>query len=82
MLAEASLLIAMEAQHERSVSDLLGTRPPGLLLLGDLDPGPIHRREIVDPWGHSDQVFRESFERIDRCLARLGELLAEPTPVG
>ncbi len=81
LLAQAGLVIAMEAQHERRVSDLVGARPPGLFLLGDLDPTPPNRREIMDPWGHPDDVFRESFERIDRCLARLGELLAEPSSI-
>jgi protein-tyrosine phosphatase len=79
LIARVDLVIAMEEEHERRVSALLGTRPPGLLLLGDLDPIPPNRREILDPWGHPDQVFRESFERIDRCVARLGELLARPS---
>jgi protein-tyrosine phosphatase len=75
LLARADLIVAMEAQHEEKAIVALGQAPRGLFLLGDLDPLLPTRREIQDPWGHDDRVFRESFERIDRCVARLGDLL-------
>lgn len=41
------------------------------ICLGDLDPDPVDRRRIFDPYGGDEDVFRRSFDRIDRCLASL-----------
>jgi protein-tyrosine-phosphatase len=75
LLTQADLVIAMETAHAAKVLAVLGQAPRALLLLGDLDPLLPGRREIQDPWGHDDRVFKDSFERIDRCVARLGDLL-------
>jgi protein-tyrosine phosphatase len=42
-----------------------------VIVLGDLDPRPITRRTITDPFGQSEIVFEESYNRIDRCLDSL-----------
>ena len=75
LLAKADVVVAMEMAHEEKAIRALGRTPAAILLLGDLDPELPTRREIQDPWGHDDGVFKASFERIDRCVARLEHLL-------
>ena len=64
------LVVVMDS---RQAQDLKTTYPDigGVIVLGDLDPQPITRRAIVDPFGRSEQVFDESYARIDRCLDTL-----------
>jgi protein-tyrosine phosphatase len=42
-----------------------------IIVLGDLDPEPISKRAIIDPFGHPEEIFDESYARIDRCLDAL-----------
>jgi hypothetical protein len=57
-------------------------RRAGVLLLGDLDPGPIRTRAIRDPVEQPVQVFREVYARIDRCLEELVRALPTRDPEG
>jgi protein-tyrosine-phosphatase len=75
MLADIDLVVVMERAHERKLQPILKGRDAPVILLGDLDPVPPDRREIQDPWGHPDEVFRDSFARIDRCLTALVQTL-------
>ena len=75
-IAAADLFIVMEAWHG---ARLLGGRSGGrILVLGDLDPGPITSRAIIDPYGGDTELFGETYARIDRCLAALVENLPQP----
>jgi protein-tyrosine-phosphatase len=51
------------------------------LILGDLDPESVVERTIVDPMGCSDEVFDESYTRIERCIRELIDLTADRAPV-
>ena len=77
MLAEAGLVVVMETEHRRRLEGFGDATDLGIVLLGDLDPGSPGRRDILDPWGHPDELFREAFDRIDRCVDRLLALLPE-----
>jgi protein-tyrosine-phosphatase len=66
-----TLVVVMEPGQVRGVREAYGAATR-VLVLGDLDPVLPSRRLIPDPWGHPSEVFRASFDRIDRCL---GELL-------
>jgi protein-tyrosine phosphatase len=66
----AELAIVMSATQSRALRRV-GGRQSIPLILGDLDPEPILTRTIVDPWGEADEVFDESYERIDRCVREL-----------
>jgi protein-tyrosine phosphatase len=46
-----------------------------VVILGDLDPSPIDRRTILDPWGGPDSAFDASYERIDRCVRELADIV-------
>lgn len=74
-LEDAKLIVVMEIRHRRRLQGLAPQRGAPVVLLGDLDPEASRSRDIRDPWGHPDEVFEASFERIDRCVARLGQLI-------
>jgi len=66
----AELAVVMSASQSRAIRRV-GRTQSNPLILGDLDPQPILSRTIVDPWGESDEVFGESYDRIDRCVREL-----------
>lgn len=70
MLREAKLVIVMDAAQRGLLRrrENTYTMPQ---LLGDLDPLPIQKRAIRDPWGQPLPVFAEVFARIERCSAVL-----------
>lgn len=65
------LIIVMEAGQHTRLNQTLGSHVPRVLVLGDLDPGPITQRTIVDPFGHGLNAFRSSYARIGRCVETL-----------
>lgn len=67
MLEAADLVVVMEpGQVAKLPRGGTGEGPP-TLVLGDLDPRPVRRRGIRDPWGRDPTTFRAVFDRIDRC---------------
>lgn len=77
MVTAADLIIVMEpAQRQALLRQLwVGAQ---IVVLGDLDPLPIGKRAIIDPFGQSEIVFEESYERIDRCIDTLLAALQIP----
>jgi len=76
-LRSADLIVVMEAGQRREIVRRFGTSE-NVVVLGDLDPLPIEKRTIRDPFGQSEQVFNESYARIDRCLRELLRALQIP----
>ena len=74
-LREAGLLFAMTAQQVRQLQRDYGVSH--CLHLGDLDPQFGDRRDIRDPYGHSEEVFHEVYARIDRSLMTLSDRLRD-----
>jgi protein-tyrosine-phosphatase len=74
LLSEYDVLVVMSADQRKELAGRFG-RTAGVLLLGDLDPHPIDMRTIRDPFDQTEEVFREVYDRIDRCLAELWQLL-------
>ncbi len=70
MLRESDLVLVVAPTHVRMLRRRFKHRE-GVLILGDLDPRPIDTRTIRDPLDQSDQVFRDVYDRIDRCLDAL-----------
>jgi protein-tyrosine-phosphatase len=82
-MIEAADLIVVMARDQATALRKTFVRPPGLILvLGDLDPLPVRRRTIQDPWGGDDRAFADSYERIERCVVELVHIIgaAAPTP--
>jgi len=74
MLGEFDLVLAMTAEQVRELRGDHGcTR---VVHLGDLDPGPIPMRDIPDPYGTGTARFDEVYERIDRAVEALHQVLA------
>ncbi|HSH44930.1 MAG TPA: hypothetical protein VK966_03685 [Longimicrobiales bacterium] len=69
------LVLVMTPKQVRQARRVLGDSDPEVLLLGDLDPRPITRRLIQDPYGHPPEVFERVFDRIDRCVDQLADAL-------
>lgn len=73
----ADLVVVMAADQAEGLRQRFGTIRGTLVVLGDFDPGNIRRRTIIDPWGHDDAVFDESYDRIERCITELARSLVD-----
>jgi protein-tyrosine-phosphatase len=75
-LESADLIVVMSEEQAR---DIRARVKPStvVLVLGDLDPEPAHRRTILDPWGGPDAAFEASYQRIDRCVGELARIIAK-----
>lgn len=71
------LVVVMEPRQRRDIERWFGRLRRPILVLGDLDPDRVGRRAIADPFGGGADAFDGAFRRIDRCLARLGEVVEE-----
>jgi protein-tyrosine phosphatase len=69
------LIVVMDPAQANALRQRFRIGRSRILILGDLDPEPIHRRTIRDPWGCDEQVFEESYARIERCIRALVTLL-------
>lgn len=76
----AALIVVMEPGQAREVHRRFGIPVERLLVLGDLDPEPIRTRVILDPVLKPRTVFAECYDRIDRCLAVMVDLVWKPLP--
>lgn len=75
------LVVVMTPKQVQQAREVLGPASTELLVLGDLDPVPIVRRLIQDPYGHPAEVFERVFDRIDRCVEQLADaLVRDSTP--
>lgn len=68
---EAELVVVMDPRQRHAVHTLFGKPYQYLLILGDLDPRPVDRRAIRDPFGQPEDIFQAVYDRIDRCIGAL-----------
>lgn len=80
-VSTADVVCVMEASQETILRRRFGRHGINVVVLGDLDPQAALRegRTIVDPWGCGDDVFDASYERIERCVRELLQLVAAST---
>lgn len=71
LVRAAELIIVMEAGQRRMVCERFGRSARDVVLLGDLDPGPVRSRAIEDPWGRRATVCASAFGRIELCIGTL-----------
>jgi len=76
-LQAADLVVVMSAEQARAIRARVRPGSTRVLVLGDLDPVPITRRTIADPWGGSDSAFVASYDRIDRCVRELARIIRD-----
>lgn len=67
-VGRAGLVVVMEPAQARAIRRRFRCRRSRLLVLGDLDPGPIETRTIVDPVERGPAAFRTCYARIERCV--------------
>ena len=76
---EAADLVFVMERGQRS--DLRRRFPAArIILLGDLDPEAQARRRILDPVAQPAEVFRDVYERIDRCVGVLAARIESRMP--
>jgi protein-tyrosine-phosphatase len=76
-LQAADLVVVMSAEQGRGIRNRLRSTSVRVLVLGDLDPLPITRRTITDPWGRSESAFEAAYDRIERCARELARLVQD-----
>ena len=75
VVRSADLVVAMDARQARLCKRY--GRGVRVLVLGDLDPGPVRERQVPDPIGGDADTFRACYARIWRCVLTLAEALRE-----
>lgn len=80
LLRSACLVVVMEPYQARALHDRHGFRRS--LVLGDLDPEPVERRPIRDPIFRPPELFREVYDRIDRCVDEMLDAMGLPSAPG
>lgn len=76
-LKAADLVVVMSAEQARDIRRRVTADSTSVVVLGDLDPAPRARRTISDPWGKADSAFDASYERIDRCVSALLQIIQD-----
>ena len=69
--SDADLVVVMDAEQARRVASTFRVKRNRILIAGDLDPTFETSRAIRDPWNQPIEVFKASFDRLDRCAATL-----------
>jgi protein-tyrosine phosphatase len=72
----ADLIVVMEPSQRRLVCERFGRLPSDVLMLGDIDTGPVDGRAIRDPIDQSREVFDTVYARIARCVRALAGVLS------
>jgi protein-tyrosine-phosphatase len=76
------VVVVMNAFQAAEVRRRFRVAADRVVVLGDLDPGPIEQREIADPVEQPEAAFEASYARIDACLAELAGALASRSREG
>lgn len=74
LLLRADAVVVFDRSHMRRLRRAAPEHARRAVLLGDLDPVWSGERSIPDPYGEPVDVFRHTFDRIERCLEVLVRL--------
>lgn len=80
MVEAHRLVVVMEAAQVHRLRRCVGSVRPPVVVLGDLDPGRIPRRTILDPVDQPPPVFEACYDRIQRCVEALHERVTTHRP--
>lgn len=70
------LIVVMSSAQARAIRSRMPEHSSKVILLGDMDPLPIKKRTVLDPWNGDAARFDESYTRIARCTDALVQLAA------
>jgi len=65
------LIVVMDRDQCAEICRRFGVDKRRVVVLGDLDPEPIDTRTVRDPFRQPQEVFAETYARIDRCVESL-----------
>ena len=71
------LIVVMEPRQAWRIRMHFGVRAARVMVMGDLDPLPIHTRAVADPWEQDEGVIEAAYARVGRCAAAMAAALAE-----
>ncbi len=71
MVREAAVILVMERWQRRKLLSMISRLDAPVLMLGDLDPGPVDHRAIQDPIDKPRAAFERVFSRIEACCAEV-----------
>jgi len=74
-VSDADLVIVMDSGQATQIARMFRVNRERIVIAGDLEPKFETSRAIRDPWNESIEVFRSSFDRLDRCAASLVKIL-------
>jgi protein-tyrosine phosphatase len=74
-ISAADLLIVMDADQAREIARMFRVNRDRIVIASDLEPMFEASRAIRDPWNQSIEVFRSTFDRLDRCAVALVKAL-------
>lgn len=75
LLEAADVIMLFDRFHVARLHAFGGAPPGRVFWLGDFDPVWSGKRAIIDPWGKATDEFDRTFERIERCIDRVVEVL-------
>jgi len=75
LVGQADLVFVMDASQRTRVCVEFGPPRGPILILGECDPQRGQPRTIRDPIGQAHPVFVETYERIDRCLGQVFQVM-------
>jgi protein-tyrosine-phosphatase len=74
-ISEADLLIVMDAEQAGLLARMFRVERERIVIAGDLEPTFETSRAIRDPWNHTVDAFKSTFDRLDRCAVSLVKFL-------
>lgn len=75
-VGEWDLFVVMDPSFGAALRRRYRLEPERVLVLGDLDPEPIPRRTVTDPYNRPPDVLESAYSRINRCTRVLAGLLS------
>lgn len=75
MISEWDVFVVMNGTQARHLNARYTISANRIVVLGDLDPLPIERRAIPDPWEDPAQVLPHCYARVVRCVETMAEVL-------
>lgn len=80
LLRISDLIVVMSVEQVAALGNAGSYGPGQVVILGDVDPGAIERRTVLDPWGGEDELFDQSYDRIERCVNEMVRVLTAAFP--
>jgi protein-tyrosine phosphatase len=69
LLDAADLVLLMDRSHEKMILAFWSHHRDKLRYMTEFDPkGKGKKKDVTDPYGTSDRVYRKCFQLIERCV--------------